>query len=222
MYSVPDPTTQSHWKSPLLIQKSDFVICMDYTANSHSLNIYQPKWCALFVRVNQEKQVTTHLSHREIEHFLPLYMSVRHWKDRRVKAERPLFPGYVFVRIPLVERMKALTVPNVISIVGTNGCPSVIPEEEIGWVRRGLEFGGAESHPQVTTGTRVVIRSGSLSGMEGICLEQQNKPNKARILISVNSISRAFVVEVEQDYIELASRKIPEAETGSRRLKTAS
>jgi transcription antitermination factor NusG len=195
---------------------------MDYTVNSLSLDIYQPKWCALFVRVNQEKQVASHLLHREIEHFLPLYLSVRHWTDRRVKAERPLFPGYIFVRIPVAERMKALTVPNVISIVGTNGRPSVIPEEEISWIRRGLKFGGAESHPQVEAGTRVVISSGSLSGLEGIFLEQQNKPNKARILISVNSISRAFVVEVEQDCIELAGRKISEAETGSRRLETAS
>jgi transcription antitermination factor NusG len=195
---------------------------MDYTANSLSFDICQPKWCALFVRVNQEKQVASHLSHREIEHFLPLYLSVRHWTDRRVRAERPLFPGYVFIRVPLVERMKALTVPNVISIVGTNGRPSVIPEEEISWIRRGLEFGGTESHPQVAAGTRVVISAGSLSGLEGIFLEQQNKPNKARILISVNSISRAFVVEVEQDCIELVDRKIPGAETSCRRLETAS
>jgi transcription antitermination factor NusG len=195
---------------------------MDYTANSFSFDIYQPKWCALFVRVNQEKQVASHLLHREIEHFLPLYLSVRHWTDRQVKAERSLFPGYIFVRIPLAERMKVLTVPNVISIVGINGRPSVITEEEISWIRRGLEFGGAESHAQVAAGTRVVISSGSLSGLEGILLGQQNKPDKARILISVNSISRAFIVEVEQNCIELACRKESRAQTGNRGLEIAS
>lgn len=195
---------------------------MDYTASSFSIDIYQPKWFALFVRVNQEKRVATHLLHREIKHFLPLYLSVRHWTDRCVKAEKPLFPGYVFIRLPIVERMKALTVPNVISILGANGRPSVILDEEISWIRRGVEFGSIESHPQVMTGTRVVIASGGLSGMEGIFLDHQNKPGKARVLVSVNSIARAFVVEVDQNCIEPAGCKISRTETESHKLETAS
>jgi transcriptional antiterminator NusG len=194
---------------------------MAYKMDNLSFDVL-PKWWALFVRVNHEKQVAHHLEHRGVEHFLPLYQSVRNWKDRQVRRQCPLFPGYVFIKLLSFERMKALTVPNVISIVGTNGQPSVISEEELTWVRRGIEFGGIESHPQVTTGTRVAITSGSLAGMEGIFLPQQNKQNKARILIAVNSISRAFVVEVEHDSIEPVSPVMGHLETSERGLEIAS
>src|SRR5262245_16604533 len=77
-----------------------------------------PKWYVLWVRSNQERMVSHALTCRNVEHYLPCTRSVRLWKDRRVKLEMPLFSGYVFVRLRLVERMKVLTVPNVVSLVG--------------------------------------------------------------------------------------------------------
>src|SRR5947209_9498032 len=84
----------------------------------------EPKWYVLFVRSNQEMRVAQHLQYRDIEHFVPVFESVRKWRDRKVKLSRPLFPGYVFVRMPLTERLKALVVPNVVDFVGTRNVPS--------------------------------------------------------------------------------------------------
>ena len=70
------------------------------------------RWYVLFVRSNQEKRVALGLSDRGIEHLLPCYGSLRQWKDRRVKLDIPLFPGYLFVHLPLSERMQALTIPS--------------------------------------------------------------------------------------------------------------
>ena len=167
---------------------------------SSSISAFQdPKWYALFVRSNQEKRVAQCLTGRNIEHFLPCCNSVRQWKDRRVKLELPLFPGYLFVRLPLVERMKALTVPHVVSLVGTRNCASVISEHEITWIRHAVEQGKAEPHEYLKIGERVRITAGIMAGMEGILLR---KGNSTRVVVSLDSISRSFVVEVEAAWIE--------------------
>jgi transcription antitermination factor NusG len=159
----------------------------------------EPKWHVLFVRSNQEKRVAQHLSCRAVEHFLPTYESVRQWQDRKVKLISPLFPGYIFVRLSLVDRSKALLVPNVVSLVGTRNTPSVIADEEIEWIRCGTAHGKAEPHPYLKAGDPVVITVGPMSGMEGslICMH-----NCTRILVRVNSISRAFTVEIDSNCVE--------------------
>jgi transcription antitermination factor NusG len=153
-----------------------------------------PKWYVLFVRSNQEKQVTHHLKSREVEHYLPCYSSVRRWKDRRVKLEIPLFPGYIFVRLRLLERMKTISVPNVVSLVGTKDCPSVISEEEINLVKLGVEHGKAEPYAYLKKGDRMAITSGVMTGMEGVLIRRQNG---MRLIIALDSISKAFMVEVD-------------------------
>ena len=48
---------------------------------------FDPQWYVLFVRSNQEKRVARGLNERGIEHLLPCYSSLRHWKDRRVRLD---------------------------------------------------------------------------------------------------------------------------------------
>lgn len=54
-------------------------------------------WYALYTCSRNEKQVAAQLQQRDIEFALPLYVSVRRWKDRRVALQLPLFPSYIFV-----------------------------------------------------------------------------------------------------------------------------
>jgi transcription antitermination factor NusG len=54
----------------------------------------------------------------DIECFLPTYKSLRRWKDRRKELELPLFPGYLFVRIALQNRLSVLRIPGVSQLVG--------------------------------------------------------------------------------------------------------
>src|SRR5215467_5394534 len=88
-------------------------------------------WYALHTRVNQEKRVAIGLEGRGITFFLPLYKTVRRRSDRKVALSLPLFPGYLFVHIPLTERLQVLEVPNVVRLVGAQKCPSALPSEEI-------------------------------------------------------------------------------------------
>ena len=174
-----------------------------YVGDDHA-DAQQPRWYVLFVRSNQEKRVAEALRGRDVEHFLPCYKSVRQWKDRRVTLEIPLFPGYVFLRLPQVERAKALTVSNVVSMVGTRNEPSAISDEEIAWIKLGIEHGKAEPYPYLQLGQRVVVTEGVMCGMEGILMR---KRNNTRVVVSLDSIMRAFVVEVDASSVRpLAAR----------------
>lgn len=173
----------------------------------HSLlaDLRCPKWFILFVRSNQEKRIAHRLAEYDIEHFLPCYRSIRQWKDRQVTLQMPLFPGYLFVRLPFLDRGKTLTIPNVVSLVGGRNSPSVVSEEEISWIRLGIEHGNAMPHPCLAVGQRVKIIAGVLAGMQGILLRRQNG---TRVVVCLDSISRSFVVEVDLAAVEALSPSV--------------
>src|SRR6266699_1377594 len=118
----------------------------------------EPRWYAAYTRAQHEKRVAAELGMREVEHFLPLYSSVRRWKDRRVTLDLPLFPGYVFVRLALRDRLRVAQIPGVVRLVGFNGQPTALPDTEIEIMRSGLPQSlRAEPHPFLSVGKRVRI-----------------------------------------------------------------
>ncbi|HET8890806.1 MAG TPA: UpxY family transcription antiterminator [Candidatus Angelobacter sp.] len=164
-------------------------------------------WFVLHVRVNQEKRTAQRLASSAVEYFLPCYRSLRQWKDRRVTLEMPLFPGYVFVHIDPADRMKVLTLPNVVGLVGSRNFPSIVSPEEIDRIRRGVEFGNAAPHPAFAVGQRVLITEGALQGMSGCLLRNGNN---TRVVISIDSIARSFVVDVDITCLKSAGAISPQ------------
>jgi transcription antitermination factor NusG len=160
-------------------------------------------WYAVYTSANHEKRVAVQLGQRSVEHFLPLYDSVRRWRDRRTKLQLPLFPGYVFVRLALPDRLKVLQVPGVARLVGFNGRPTVLPDKEIEALRTSLAAQlRAEPHPYLTVGRRVRIQRGPLEGVEGILIR---KKNALRVVLSLDLIMRSASVEVDVGDIERIS-----------------
>src|SRR6266700_4843387 len=90
-----------------------------------SAALIEERWYAAYTCANHEKCVAAELRARNLEHFLPLYTSVRRWRDRRVQLELPLFPGYVFVRLALLDRLRVVQIPSVVRMVGFGGLPTV-------------------------------------------------------------------------------------------------
>src|SRR5260370_19511527 len=113
-------------------------------------------WYAAYTCAQHEKGVAAELGMREVEHFLPLYSSVRRWKDRRVQLESPLFPGYVFVRLALRDRMRVVQIPSVVRLVGFGGLPTALPDTEMEIMQSGFSRSlRAEPHPFLSVRTRV-------------------------------------------------------------------
>jgi len=158
-------------------------------------------WYAAYTCANHEKRVAEQLSERSVEHFLPLYESVRRWKDRRVNLQMPLFPGYVFVRLDLRHRLRVLEIPSVANLVSFGGTPAVLPDAEIEVLRTSLASRvRAEPHPYLTVGRRVRVKAGPLAGLQGLLVKRKNR---ARFVVTVELIQRAMAVEIDEADIEV-------------------
>src|SRR5258708_32517438 len=79
---------------------------------------FEPHWYAAYTCAKHEKRVAEQFKERALENFLPQYESVRRGRDRRVKLQMPLFPGYVVVRLALRGRLAAVEKPQRVRLVG--------------------------------------------------------------------------------------------------------
>lgn len=160
----------------------------------------ESKWYAVYTSSRHEKRVVQQLEERHLSCFLPLYRSVRRWKDRRKELELALFPGYVFVHVAAEQRLPVLQVAGVVRFVSFNGHPVPLPETEIEALMNGLNGGSRlEPHPYLTIGRRVRIRYGPLAKAEGILIRRKDK---FRVVLSLDLIMRSVSVEVDEADIE--------------------
>ena len=160
----------------------------------------QVRWYATHVCSRHEKQVVSQLQERNVDCFLPVYRSVRRWKDRRKELDLALFPGYVFVHMDLKDRLRVLQLPSVVRFVSFGGHPAPLPDSEIEALSNGLASGiKAEPHPYLKVGQRVRVRSGPMVGAQGILVRRKDR---FRLVLSIDLIMRSVAVEVDEADVE--------------------
>lgn len=159
------------------------------------------KWYAVFTRSRHEKVVAEELWQRNIECFLPLREVLSKWKDRYKKVRFPLFPGYVFVHVPIKNRrLDIVTVNSVSRIISFNGEPAPIEETQIESVKR-LIFSTLpyDPYPYLAEGDSVEIIRGPLRGLRGILLE---KKGVHKFILSIDLLQQAVACEVDACDVE--------------------
>ena len=144
------------------------------------------RWYAAYTSPRHEKRVAEHLAGRSVDHFLPTYNAKRKWHDRQKFVELPLFPGYIFVRIDLMDRLRVLGVPGIIHLVSFNRLPAPLADQEIESMRLGLaENAHARPHPYLNMGGTLIRRRGNL-----------------HVILSVDLIQRSLLVDIDASMID--------------------
>jgi len=164
----------------------------------------QELWYAVQTRARHEKLVAHRFRERGIPSFLPLVTEIHRWSDRKKIVELPLFSCYVFAKIEPtnVDRLRVLKVDGVLSLVGTRGEGTPIPQEQIESVRILVkEKMSCSSHPFLKIGQRVRVRSGALDGMEGILVSRNGDRT---LVVSIDAIQRSLAVRLEGYALEAA------------------
>lgn len=160
-----------------------------------------PDWYALYTAPRHEKMIAEQIHRRGITCFLPLYRSMRRWKDRRKELNLVLFPGYVFLQIAPQNRLQVLQLPGAVRLVSFNGQPAPLRGDEIETLRQHLSAEGRiEPHPYLRIGRRVRVRSGPFQGLEGII---QRTKDRCRVIFSIDLLMRSVAVEVDGADVEL-------------------
>jgi transcription antitermination factor NusG len=157
-------------------------------------------WYVVRVRTKYERLIARHLTQQEINCFLPVYRSVRRWKDRRKELEMALFPGYVFVKVNAGGRLGVLRAPGVLGFVTFQGRPAPVPGSEIKALESTMSAGLApQPHPYLRQGRKVRVKSGPLLDTEGVLIRRRDG---FRLVLSINLISRAVMLEIDEADVE--------------------
>lgn len=157
-------------------------------------------WYALTVKHHHEKIVAQALEGRGFESYLPLYQSF-HRSGRSMKAVLlPLWPGFVFCRFYIGNRLPVLTIPGVGSIVSIGRVPAPISQSELESIEAMIQSDrNVAPHAAVAVGQEVSIERGPLRGLTGTLVE--SKPNY-RLVVSIPLLQRAVSAEVDLDWVQ--------------------
>ena len=176
-------------------------------------------WYAVRIQSRLGSVASATLRGKGYEEFLPLYRSQRRWSDRIKELELPLFPGYLFCRFDVSERvLPIMTTPGVIGIVGAGKTPVPVDDEEIETIRAILRSGvAAQPWPFLRVGSKVYIEGGPLAGVEGIIT---NTDKVYRLIVSVSLLQRSVAVEIDREWARpIAYGMGPRAVTLSERTR---
>lgn len=156
-------------------------------------------WFALRVRNRAEELVGSALESKGYQVFVPTYLDVRRYASCVKKVDAALYPGYLFCRLEVNNRLPLLTTPGVHHIVSLGGVPCPIDEAEISAIRLVVDSKlPAIPWPYLTAGHRARIESGPFVGLEGIVILLKGRE---RLVLSVHLLQRSVAVEIDRSWV---------------------
>jgi transcription antitermination factor NusG len=155
-------------------------------------------WHVLWARSNCEDLVQQQLFGKGFDTFVPMMGA---WTTRagvRCRIEKPMFPGYLFVR-GLVDKRSHVEVRKARGLVQVLGQrwdrPAVVPEQEVDAIQK-LTRSGLDSFatPFLKQGERVRVVFGPLAGVEGTLL--RSNARTGLLVLSIALLQRSVAAQV--------------------------
>jgi transcription antitermination factor NusG len=98
------------------------------------------------------------------------------------------------------NRLDLLRLPGVLGLICFQGKPAEVARIEIDNLRQGLSGRSrVQPHPFLSSGRRVRIRGGPMTGVEGIFVR---KRDQTRVVLSISLIQRSVSVEIDEADVE--------------------
>lgn len=156
-------------------------------------------WFVAHARPRCEKKVVEYCAREGIATTLPCYRSAHKYRGKTAVFQKPLFPGYVFLRMGVQQRQKVYQsdyVANLLDVFDQS-----VFERQLMDILRALETElEIQLAPEIGQGKRVKIKSGPLRGLEGTV---EDRYGMNVVLLRLEFISQAAAVRVEAGDLEL-------------------
>ncbi len=169
--------------------------------DSHA-SVARKAWFAVYTAPRHEKFVHAQLTAKQIQSFLPVYATVRRWKNGvRREIQHPLLPGYVFVCLGEGERLPVMQTSGVVYIVGNGTSPLPLDEREMQALRVGAQRASLLPHSFLCAGNVVRVKRGPFQGVKGYV---EHDEGNLIFVVTVQLIQKSFAIRVQADDLELA------------------
>ena len=155
-------------------------------------------WFVAHTRPRCEKKLAEHCQRQGIAVTLPCYDSAHKYRGKTVVFRKPLFPGYLFLRIA----------PHAAGTVRQNDYVANLLEvfeqatfeQQLRDILLALDSGvGVKLAPAIGEGARVRIKGGPLQGLEGWV---EKRYGMSTVLLRLDFINQAAAVKLDADLLE--------------------
>lgn len=152
----------------------------------------------------REKAAQKNLDDAFDEILVPTEEVVEVRRGTKVNAERKFFPGYVLVKMDLMDESWSLVknTPKVTGFLGGGGKPQPISEAEASRIIHQVQEGVERPKPSVQfeVGEQVRVTDGPFTSFTGLIDEVDEE--KARVKVAVSIFGRSTPVELEYGQVE--------------------
>lgn len=156
-------------------------------------------WLVCHTKPRCEKKFAALMAAERFEHYLPLIESVRRYQTQTKRFTKPLFPGYVFARVPAELKARIYQQDLLARAIIVSDVPRFLHQMEDvkAIVASGFEL---SLMPLLTKGRRVQVTGGPLHGLEGY-VDNPNDPKG--VVISVDVLQQGLLVRVPLENLKV-------------------
>jgi len=168
--------------------------------NTH-LDAFSQLWFVAHTRPRMEKKLLRHCEREGLSASLPCYQTMHKYRGKSVTFEKPLFPGYVFLRLREHERSTALAsdcIANLLFVTDQEQFSKQL-DDIIKSVESGLDI---QLAPSIGPGSLVKIKYGPLQGVEAWVEERHGMTT---VLLRLDFIGQAAAIRMNADNLELVA-----------------